>query len=187
MIEYNMMSGRGNRLEMIMREMCSMRVDLGILTETKLDHDMLMYECNGYNIVCTKAHSAHQGGVALFYRSSHSISSLPWSIEGIRTHGSNVVSGTIVSGSFRWTLIGCYIPPSEDCSLDNDDTLLSLQEAVNSRAHHPIIFLGDINVDLRHIDDERSENITTYLALIGLSDVSECFMHPRGRWTWSQM
>jgi len=187
MIEYNMMSARGNRLEMVMREMCSMHVDIGILTETKLNHDMHTTECNGYCIVCTKAESAHLGGVALFYRSSCSTSSFSWSVEGIRTHGPNVISCTIVSGSHRWTLIGCYIPPSEDCSLGDDATLLHLQKAVATRALHPIIFLGDINVDLCHIDDDRAENIATFLALLGLSDVSDHFSHPRGRWTWSQM
>ena len=159
--------------------MDQMRVDLGILTETKLNHSFYTRQCCDYTVIASKATSASQGGVALFYH-SHSVQ---WTIEGVQTHGPNVISCTLISGPFRWTLLGIYIPPS-DCT---GDTLHYLEEAVHSRCHHPIILLGDINVDLLSISDTRSDDIATVLAILGLVDVSRFFSHPKGRWTWSQV
>ena len=44
-----------------------MRVDFGVLTETKLNHTFFTHEANGFSVIATKAKSCSQGGVALFY------------------------------------------------------------------------------------------------------------------------
>lgn len=173
---YNIVSGGGNRLNMALRAMALMRVDLGLFMETKLSHDKYTTDCCGYQVVASRAKSNTQGGVALFYRTSKI-----WTIEGVRTYGPNVLSCTLVSGQDRWSIIGMYIPPSED-----DGSTLSFYHEAIRNARHNLIFLGDINVDLRQVDDDRSEDIATALTLVGLQDVSDHFTHPRGRWTWSQ-
>ena len=176
--EYNIVSAGGSHLYMALRAMAQMRVELGLFCETKLTNDMYPRTCCGYSVVATQAKSRFQGGVALFYRSDAS----QWTIEGTRTHGPNVISCSLVTGSRRWSILGVYIPPSED----NGETLTYLEEAVRSRCDHPIILLGDLNINLPRPDDDRSEDISTAMALLGLSDLSNSFPKPKGRWTWSQ-
>jgi exonuclease III len=106
---YNIQHGGGNNLNKALRAMDQMRIDFGLFTETKIPHNMYTKECDGYTVFATRAESSTCGGVALFYRTA----SLHWSIEGIRAHGPNVISCTLVSGLRRWSLIGCYIAPSE--------------------------------------------------------------------------
>jgi hypothetical protein len=61
-------------------------------------------------------------------------------------------------------------------------------EAVRTRVSHPLIFLGDINVNLhKHDSSDRASEIRAALALLDLKDVASCFRLPRdGPWTWSQ-
>ena len=170
MCTYNIVNGGGNRINMALRAMALMRVDLGLFTETKLSHDKFTHQCCGYQVCATRAKSSSQGGVALFFRDSQN-----WTVEGIRLYGPNVLSCVIVSGMDRWSLLGIYIPPSEE-----DGTTLSfLQQAIRD-AQYSLILLGDINIDLRIIDDDRSEDIATALTLVGLQDLSNHFPHPRG-------
>ena len=176
---YNIRNGAGNNLNQALRSMELMNIDFGLFAETKLNHDKYTKDCCGFTVFATKALSSTQGGVAFFYRTE----STRWSIEGIQAHGPNVISCTVVSGERCWSLIGAYIAPSET----NGATLKFIAEAVRTRCSHPLIFLGDINVDLAAPDlDDRAEDIVTALALLGLLDVSAAFRHPKGRWTWSQ-
>jgi hypothetical protein len=88
--------------------MYQMRVDLGILMETKIDNDMYMRDCCGYTIFATHAKSQLQGGVALFYQTENP----HWCIEGEMAHGPNVISCILILSDHRWNLLGVYIPPS---------------------------------------------------------------------------
>lgn len=177
-VTYNIVAGGGNNLNMVLRNVEQMRVDLGLLTETKFDHDKHTKECCGCTVVATKAKSHFQGGVALFYRTE----SDKWSVEGARKHGPNVISCTLVSGHRRWTLIGACTPPSEE----DGETLEFVAEAIHARGGHPLIFLGDINADFLNPVDDRAEAIVDSLAMHGLEELSNYFEKPRGRWTWSQ-
>ena len=89
------MNGGGNNLNMVLRSMDQMHVDFGLVVETKFNHDKYTRDCCGYTVFATKAKSSSQGGVAFFYRSESDL----WSIEGLRSHGPNVISCTIVSGA----------------------------------------------------------------------------------------
>jgi exonuclease III len=108
------------RLETAMRMMRLMNIDTGILTET--------WKAEGYDIISTKAKSSHQGGVAIFYRSSNN-----WHIEGTKEYGHNVKLAELVSGKKRWILVGAYIPPSEE----DGTTLDHIQAATTSTTKHP--------------------------------------------------
>jgi Reverse transcriptase (RNA-dependent DNA polymerase) len=65
-------------------------------------------------------------------------------------------------------------------------TLHCIEEAVYAHIGYPIILLGDINVDLHHIKNDRAVDISTALMQHGLHDVGDYFLHPRERWTYSQ-
>jgi exonuclease III len=108
MCTYNILNAGGNRLNMALRAMAFMRVDLGLFQETKLSHDKFTHQCCGYQVCATRAKSSSQGGVALFYRESKN-----WTIEGVHFYGPNVMCCTLVSGFDKWSIIGMYIPPSE--------------------------------------------------------------------------
>ena len=179
MITYNVRSARGSYLQIALRAMAQMRIHLGFLLETRITNAIYPHDCCGYKVQATKAKTSSQGGIALFYKSD----SDQWCVEGIRTHGPNVISATLVSGSYRWSLVGAYIPPSDTTG----ETLQHLEQAFRTRCHHQLILFGDLNVDLYHPTDVRAEEIVTFTALSGLSDVSRFFPRPlRGRWTWSQ-
>ena len=68
LITLNIRSGRNSNLNVVLRTMHQMRVDLGILTETKIDNEMYTRDCCGYTVLASHARSKHQGGVALFIR-----------------------------------------------------------------------------------------------------------------------
>jgi exonuclease III len=127
-ITLNIWCGRYSNLNVALRTMHQMRVDVGILTETKIDNDMYMWDCCDYTVFASHAKSNSQGGVALFYQTENN----RWSIEGEMAHGPNVVSCVLISGDRRWNILGVYIPPSED----NGDTVNYLVEAVRYRGIH---------------------------------------------------
>lgn len=82
---YNIISAGGNNLNMALRTMKHMRIDLGFLIETKLSHDKYTKNCEGYTIYSTKS-NGHQGGVAIYYRNTAF-----WTVEGIKAFGPNVL------------------------------------------------------------------------------------------------
>jgi hypothetical protein len=58
-----------------------------------------------------------------------------------------------------------------------------LDKAFRTQVRHPIILLGDTNVDLRA---DRSQDIASAFSLLGLADLADYFPCSNGRWTWSQ-
>ena len=67
-ISWNIISGRRARLEMALRAMMEMNVDLGFLFEAKLTDNVYTRNAYGYSVVATEAVSHVQGSFALFYR-----------------------------------------------------------------------------------------------------------------------
>lgn len=182
-VTYNVQHARGNSLNMALRAMDQMHVDFGVFTEIRLDHDMCAKFCSGCRVLSTKA-SRFQGGVAMFWQRT----SDKWSVEGVQPFGPNVTRCSLVSGCYRWTVIGLCVPPSED----NGDTLNWLTLAVNSASKkRPIILMGDVNVDYsretialmrgyafeaedtRHV--EIANAIRDLFVQFGMSDMSEQF------------
>lgn len=182
---YNIQHGGNARLEAAMRAIRQMNMDLGILTETKLVEGLHTTNCEGYEIISTKAKSQHQGGVALFCQTSKE-----WHLEGTQTFGPNVIKTILVSGRKRWTIVGAYIPPSEE-----DNSTLDCIQTATSRLDSPLILLGDLNVDIHQIPNQgynqRQEETLALIASLDLSDLKRHFT-PRKRierwkeWTWSQ-
>ena len=176
---YNIRNGRRWRLESALRAMEQMDVGLGFLLEAKITDGAYTRFSSDYHVVATDAPSPHQGGIALFYKDSRR-----WHIESVRRHGSNVISCVLVTGTRRFGLVGAYVPPS-------DRTTLGFVEAALDRLPPdctPVV-LGDLNVDLDDLRDDRDHEIATALTTRNFEDLLGHFRQ-RHRYrhcqTWSQ-
>ena len=97
---YNIQSGRGGRLEMALREMELMNIDIGFLTETKLTDGIYTRFACGYHVRATEAVSHSKGGTALFWRDRPN-----WMVKSERCHGPNVMSCELRTGGRRHLLL----------------------------------------------------------------------------------
>jgi len=159
---YNITSGRAGRLEQALRACSTMGIDWGILTESKLTEGIHTRFSSGYRVVATDAPSPMQGGVALFFREC-----TEFQVESIRRHGGNVISFMIVTGGRRQSVVGCYIPPS-----DQDlQTLHHINEAFLrfGPGVTPWV-LGDINADIKSPQTAWQAAVITELVGKGLVD-----------------
>ena len=180
---YNIIAGAQNRINAAVRCLRTMNIDIALITETKLQ-GYHTTQCEGYDIVASRAKSKHQGGVALCYRRSKN-----FHIEGTRIFGPNVIAATLISGRKKWRLVGAYIPPSEE----DGSTLGFAQAAAAISPELPLILLGDLNVDLMTAgetatNDTQGEKVA-FVASLGLKDLNQHFRQRRGigDWTWSML
>jgi hypothetical protein len=96
-----------------------------------------------------------------------------------------MLSFVIVTGSQRFYVVGCYIPPN------NLNTLPQVEQALNEcpKEHSPLL-LGDLNINLCAPRNERDKQVAEVVEdIIGLTDLSKHFRqqshgHTQGRWTW---
>ena len=171
MATWNIVDGRGGRLAQAAAGLAKMKVGLAVLTETKLTDDRYPKSASGYTIMCSKAVSGHQRGVALMWKEND----LKFEVESaLFNNGPNIV-----------TVIG-YIPP--DCNSGVDD----LRRAWDAcpQGCKPIV-LGDLNINFEYPRDEREKIIIDLLYEINLIDSSRSFRlqtprqaSSRARWTW---
>jgi hypothetical protein len=98
--------------------------------------------------------------------------------------GPNVLSFQLILGATRWYIVGCYIPPT------NLTTLTHVNEAWREcpKGCHPIL-LGDLNVNLAALCNERNDTIADQVDAMVLTNMSNhfCQWHGRrsqGRLTW---
>ena len=175
---WNITSGRGARLNGALRALWKMgTVDLCFLTEAKITDGVYTRHAFSYDVVATHAMSAQRGGVALAYRSSPY-----WQVESTQCHGPNVISCVLVSGRQRTPLIGVYIPPSDETTIEHLERALHRFQGGQA----PII-LGDLNTELRAPRDAREQRIATLMADAGVSNMLPHFQFPgrhAGQYTW---
>lgn len=162
---YNVISSIKRLLEMVMRAMDKINVDLGFLTETKLTK-YYTKSAFGYQIFSTKATSAYKGGAALFFRPKKD----SWHVESVRDHVPNVISAVLISGYKLWIILGAYISPIED----NRHTICYIEE-YSKRYDYPIILCGDLNVQIKIPARNRDIEIVSTLKDIGLIYVDNHF------------
>lgn len=163
---YNVRSARGEILELALKALAPMALDVCILSETNLQ-GFHTKKVQGFTVVATHTSSERTGGVALIYKSPMNA---PWNMESTCTFGKNVVSGIITSGWRHWNLIGVYFPPSLDPAIIIGD----LAKAA-ARSAAPVIICGDLNCRLT---GERDKDIliASDLASMGACvDVSDHF------------
>jgi hypothetical protein len=118
---YNIRDGRNSNLEAALRACEQMRIDVGILTETRLSTDRYTRSAYGYTVFATQTTHTNQGGIALIFTNSSSY----FHVESQQKHGPNVVSCILVTGTRQYPIIGVYIPP------DDTTTLASIAAAAN--------------------------------------------------------
>jgi hypothetical protein len=173
---YNIRSGRAGNLEGYLRAMHKMHMDIGILTEMRLTDERHAKRAFCYDVVATKAISPHQGGIALIYRTSEY-----WQVESVRCHGPNVIGFQLVTGERRYSCVGGYIPPSDV------STIQYVGQAFDRLPTGRRIFLGDLNVDLNNLRDDRATRVATMTAGLGLENLLSHFRQRRrhkGGFTW---
>jgi hypothetical protein len=120
----------------------------------------------------------HQGGIALFWQANKTHEVKDWCISG-----PDVLSFVIITGSKRFYIVGCYIPPNNLC------TLPQVKQALNEcpKRLTPLL-IGDLNVNLCAPWDKRDEQIAVVVeddcALTNLSKRfhQQSCSHRQGRW-----
>jgi hypothetical protein len=160
---YNIRNGRNGGLESALRAMEGIGADLGILMETKVTDGIHTQNSSGYSVVAPNTPSAHQGGIALFWQPNKL-----YVVEDWRIRGPNVLTFVLVTGSYRFFAVGCYIPPN------NLSTLTMIEQAWNKcpRGHIPLL-LGNMNVNLHSPRDKRDEQIAEVVEdVMSLTDLS---------------
>ena len=177
---WNIRNGRNGGLESALRAMEAMGIDIGILLETKVTGEIYTCFSSRYSIVASDAASAHQGGIALFWRPNKS-----YKVEDWHVRGPNVLSFVIVTGGQQFYAVGCYIPPNDLSTLP-----IIVQAWNECPSGHTPILLGDLKVNLRAPRDDRDEQIAEAVEdVMGMCDLSNHFLQKsrrltRGRWTW---
>ena len=136
-------------MAMALKTMESMKFDLGVFTETKLVEDLRAHGGCGHTVCATESKNTHQGGVSLLHKKAKD-----WHGEGAKMLGPNATGATLVSGSWRWSVTGACIPPSEE----DGKTLEWTELAADKLRHDPIMPLGDLSVDLLDTQERRRDN-----------------------------
>jgi hypothetical protein len=75
---YNIRNGCNGGLESALRAMEAMEVDIGVFLESKVTSGIYTQSLSGYSVVASDAPSAHQGGIALFWRPNKSYKVEDW-------------------------------------------------------------------------------------------------------------
>jgi exonuclease III len=163
---YNIRDGRNSNLEAALRACEQMRIDVGVLTETRLSTDRYTRSAYGYTVFATQTAHTNQGGIALIFTNS-----LYFQVEAQQKHGPNIISCILVTGTKKYPIIGTYIPPHDTT------TLYYIAQACERFTGQSIILLGDINIDLRkQTPTNRDTEIMALLATLGLEDMSTHFL-----------
>jgi hypothetical protein len=174
---WNIHNSRNKRLESALQAMEAMGVNLGVFLETKLTGGIYTQNMSGYSVITPDAPSVHQGGIALFWRANKMYEVKDW-----RICGPKVLSFVVVTGSQRFYVVRCYIPPT------NLSTLPKIKQALNEKpkGHTPLL-IGDLNVNLCAPRDGRDERIAEVVEdVCGLTDLSKHFLQQSRGHTWGR-
>ena len=174
----NVRDGRGGNIEMACRELQKLEMDLVMVTETKFSNGQHTSMAFGYEIFATNCHNRNQGGVAILARKHHL-----WHVEDVERWGTNVIKCALVFGASRKTIVGVYIPPSEE----DMSTIQYLDEALTNVDLRETIIMGDLNINYEKPKDERSDRIAEALKSLELANLRKCFKWKSSKpytWTW---
>ena len=156
---YNIINGRNGVLESALRGMSQANMNLGIFQETKVTDLIYTRMSAGYRVVTTEAPSQQRGGVAVFHRTAPH-----FAVESVQKFGPNVIKFQLVTGAWRWCIVGCYLAP------DNTSTIKRFVKALKERPKGAeLLVAGDMNANLAEPEgDRRGEDIAEKLATKGL-------------------
>jgi hypothetical protein len=105
---WNIVDGRGGRLKQVAAGLVQMGIGVAVLTETKFVNGWYPKIAAGYNIMCSKAASCAQGGLALTWRENN----LRFKVELVLFHGPNMPTFQLTTGDEQIYVMGTYIPPN---------------------------------------------------------------------------
>ena len=89
-------------------------VDVGVFQETKMTDNIYTRGSAGYKVVATLEPSLHSGGVALFYWDPPT-----FAVEAIFQFGANFIMCQMATGGRRWYIVGCYLAPGDDTTIQD--------------------------------------------------------------------
>ena len=174
----NIRSGRAVGLEAALRAMNQVNVYVDILQETKLWDRIHARQGAGYAVWASTAESRHRGGVSVVWREDAG-----WQVEGIVNFGPNMESFLLMSGLWRWYVVGAYVPPNEATDVHGvEQTLEASPKGMQA------IMLQDVNASLKEPQDSREEDLATALTDSGLVNMKYHFMRRRryrGAGSWA--
>ena len=99
-------------------------------------------------------------------------------MEEVREYGSNVISFEVVTGRRRWYIIGCYIDPDDNRTIERVVTALGDQPRGTA-----LVVAGDFNTDLGEMaSDGRGTEIAAALMEAGVEDMTAHFLPRTRRW-----
>jgi hypothetical protein len=117
----------------------------------------------GYTIMCSKAASCAQGGVALAWRENN----LRFKVKLVLFHGLNTLIFQLMMGDEQICIMGTYIPPN--CTRGMEDFW---QAAEACPVGCKLLVMGDLNVNVGFPHDKREEVIVNLLNKLCLVDLS---------------
>jgi hypothetical protein len=97
---FNIRNGRAGNVEVALRAIAQVNVDIAILTETELTDDRCIKYLHVHEVITTTAKYKAQGGVFLAYRDNET-----WQVEAVKRFGPNVVGFELVTGVML--IVGC--------------------------------------------------------------------------------
>ena len=164
-------SGRAGGLEAALRALNQGNVYMGISQEMKLTDGIHAQLGEGYAVWVSAAEIRHWGGVAVVWRKD-----VGWQEEGIVNFGPNVASLLLMLRSWRWYVVGVYVPPNDAPAIH------CVEQALESDPKGmKAILLGELNAKLRELLEAREEDLATALEDSGLVDMKSHFI-PRRRY-----
>ncbi len=86
--------------------MAQMGIDVAVLTVTKFVDNRYLNMAAGYTIMCSKARSCTQGGVALVWKKNN----LRFEVKLVLFHGPNTLMFQLMMEDEQLYVIGTYIP-----------------------------------------------------------------------------
>ena len=92
-----------------------------------------------------------------------------WSVDSTHLHGTNIVSWELVSRVQGNPLIGAYLPLSTLYQLTDPE------EELNRFLGRDSIVIGDLNTDIRRLQNPRIQQVADFLASFGLVDLLSHF------------
>lgn len=133
-------------LEIVLRSLGKLHLDLTVLTETNLGF-YFPRKSQGYQVYEQDLHEngpRNRGGsVALAIRIPPKDVRIPWYIEDVSFFGRNIIKCTLVSVMKRWDIIGMYLTPVTDPTEN-----LNMFQSESRSSRNPTVVLGDFNCDL---------------------------------------
>ena len=154
---WNICDGRGGNLEAALRGLSEMKIDLCVLTETKMVESYTR-RFEDYKVMASIS-DGKKGSVAVVFKETSW-----WHAEGVKFVGANIVSMNVHVGDRRWSLIGVYLPPSEEVG----PTIGQLIQEMDT-AEYPLIVMGDFNTNFKALRNEREDHIVIDFEGVGLN------------------